>query len=140
MKIQLLVASLFAISLTSPVLGAGDIAAGEKTFKRCKACHMVADGDTMIYKGGKTGPNLFGIVGRQAGIQDGFRYGDSIVAAGEAGLVWDQEQLARYITDPKAFLKDVLDDESAKSKMSFKMKTGGEDVAAFLASVSPATE
>lgn len=114
----------------------GDPAAGEKEFSKCKACHMiVSDAGDEIQKGGKVGPNLYGIVGRQAGVQDGFNYGDSLVAAGEAGLVWDQEQLASYMTDPRAYLREYLDDGKAKSKMAFKLRKGSEDVAAYLASV-----
>ncbi|WP_423790521.1 c-type cytochrome, partial [Lentibacter algarum] len=58
---------------------AGDIEAGEKDFKKCKACHMVvsADGEE-IYKGGKTGPNLYGVIGRVAGSDDGYKYGDGL--------------------------------------------------------------
>ena len=40
----------------------GDIAHGEKVFKKCSACHMIAsDGKNMI------GPNLWSVIGRQAG-------------------------------------------------------------------------
>ena len=120
--------------------GPGDAAAGEKTFNRCKSCHMiVADDGTEIVKGGKTGPNLYGVIGRQAGSTD-FRYGDDLVAAGEAGLVWDASNIVEYSADPRAFLQAYLDDSKAKSKMSFKLKKGGEDVAAYLASVAPAPE
>ena len=116
----------------------GDPAEGEKAFNKCKSCHMiVSDGGDEIQKGGKVGPNLYGIVGRQAGIQDGFKYGDDLVAAGEAGLIWDQEQLATYVADPRAFLREYLDDSKAKSKMAYKLRKGGEDVAAYLATVSP---
>lgn len=116
---------------------AGDATAGEKDFKKCKACHgIVDDAGEKIVKGGKTGPNLYGIIGRQAGTVDGFRYGASIVAAGEAGLVWDVEQLTAYVADPKTFLRDYLDDSSAKSKMTFKLKDG-LDVATYLATFSP---
>lgn len=97
-----------------------------------------ADDGTDIVKGGRTGPNLYGVIGRQAGTADGFRYGDSIVAAGAAGLVWDAANLAEYVQDPKKFLQTYLDDKGAKSKMSFKLKDGGADVAAYLASVAPA--
>ena len=114
---------------------AADAEAGEDTFKRCKACHMIADGDNVIYKGGKTGPNLYGIVGRQAGSVEDFRYGDDLVKAGEQGLVWDQETLVAYMEDPKGFLQEYLGDKSAKSKMSYKLRKGAEDVAAYLASV-----
>lgn len=121
--------------------GSGDVAAGEKGFGKCKACHMIqnADGEAIV-KGGKTGPNLYGIVGRQAGTVEGFRYGDALVAAGEAGLVWDEEHLVSYMQDPTAFLRDYLDDNGARSKMSFKLRKGGEDIYAYLASLAPAPE
>lgn len=120
--------------------GAGDAAAGEKTFNKCKSCHMiVSDAGDEIVKGGKVGPNLYGIIGRQAGTED-FNYGDDLVAAGEAGLVWDAANLVEYTQDPRAFLRAYLDDSKAKSKMAYKLKSGGEDVAAYLASVAPAPE
>jgi cytochrome c len=43
--------------------------------------------------------------------------------------------LAEWVTDPKAFLRNALDNPKAKSKMSFKLKKGGDDVAAYLASM-----
>lgn len=140
MKIQRILATLVALALTTPAFAEGDVAAGEKAFKKCKSCHMVVNGDDVIVKGGKTGPNLYGIVGRAAAVQEKFKYGKSIIAAGEAGLVWDEELLATYVADPKAFLKEFLDDSSAKSKMTYKLKKGGEDVAAYLASVGPENE
>lgn len=136
MKLTLIAtAALFALS--APAF-ASDAEKGEKEFKKCKACHMiVADDGTEIVKGGKTGPNLYGVVGRTAGTAD-FKYGDSIVAAGAAGLVWDEENLVAYMADPKAFLAEVTGDAAAKSKMSFKLSKGGDDLAAYLASVGPA--
>ena len=115
-------------------LGSGDPEKGAKTFNKCKSCHMIANGDETIVKGGKTGPNLFGVIGRQAGTLEGFKYGASIVEAGEAGLVWDEESFLAYVQDPKGFLSETLGG-SAKSKMSFKLKKGGEDVYAYLASL-----
>ena len=129
------------IALAAPAFAEGDAEAGEAAFKKCKACHgIVSPDDEVIVKGGKTGPNLYGVIGRAAGSEDGFKYGKSLAAAGEAGLVWTEENLAEFIKDPKAFLKAELDDSGAKSKMSFKLKKGSEDVAAFLATVSPAME
>lgn len=118
----------------APVLAEGDAAKGEADFKKCKSCHTIADGDEVYYKGGKTGPNLYGVVGRAAGSTD-FKYGDSIAAAGAAGLVWTEEELVKYVMDPKAYLQDYLDDKAAKSKMTFKLKTP-EDVIAYLATFS----
>jgi len=133
-------AILAALGAATPALAEGDAAAGEKLFKKCKVCHMIVNGDDVIFKGGKTGPNLYGIIGRTAGTFDDFKYGKSLIAAGEAGLVWDEELITKYVIDPKAFLKEYLDDGGAKSLMSLRLKKGGEDVAAYLASVAPAPE
>lgn len=124
------------LMLASPAFAEGDAAAGENDFKKCKACHMIASADEVLVKGGKTGPNLYGIVGRAAGSVEGFKYGASLVQAGEAGLVWDQENLVTYLVDPKEFLKQETGDSGARSKMTFKLKDGA-DVIAYLASLSP---
>ena len=89
---------LAALLLASPSLAeshGGDAEAGAEAFSQCQTCHVVvdADGNTLAGKRAKTGPNLYGMVGRQAGTVDGFRYGKSLVEAGEAGLVWDEEKL-----------------------------------------------
>lgn len=133
-----LAAALTCLALATPALAEGDIAKGEKEFGKCKSCHsVVADDGTEIVKGGKTGPNLYGVIGRTAGTAD-FKYGASLKAAGEKGLVWDAASLADYTVDPAAFLKSYLGDDKAKSTMSFKLKKGGEDIAAWLGSVAPA--
>ncbi|MEO3476173.1 c-type cytochrome [Phaeobacter sp. CAU 1743] len=125
--------------LAVPAFAEGDAAKGEKGFKKCKSCHMVvSDSGETIVKGGKTGPNLWGVAGRPAGSYEGFRYGSDMTAAGEAGLVWTEENFVAFTHDPRAFLREYLDDSGAKSKMSFKLKKGGEDIYAFLASHGPA--
>jgi cytochrome c len=130
-------ALIATLALSGPAL-AGDAEKGEKDFKKCKSCHTIAaDDGTAIVKGGKTGPNLYGVIGRAAASTD-FKYGDSLKAAGEAGLVWDEENLVTYLADPKGFLVEATGDAAAKSKMSFKLTKGGDDVAAYLASVAPA--
>lgn len=132
-----IIATAIVSLLAVPALAEGDAEAGKKIFNKCKSCHsIVAPDGEAIAKGGKTGPNLYGVVGRTAGTFEGFKYGDSIVAAGEKGLVWDEANLAEYVQDPKGFLKTYLDDTSAKSKMTFKLKKGGEDVFAYIKSVS----
>lgn len=137
MKKLLTIATGAALLFANIALAEGDAAKGEKAFKKCKACHKIADGDEVFFKGGKTGPNLFGIVGRVVASED-FKYGGSISALGETGMVWTEELLTEYMADPKAFLIAQLDDSAAKSKMSFKLRKGGEDVAAFLATFTPA--
>ncbi len=134
------------IALSGPALAdghaSGDAAAGEDVFKKCKACHSIIDAaGEVIYKGGKTGPNLYGLHDRVAGTED-FKYGKSLVSAGEAGLKWNEADFVSYVADPKAFLKTYLDDKKAKSKMSFKLKKE-EDAAnvwAYIVSVGPEPE
>lgn len=131
-------ASTALLALTAPAFAEGDAAKGEREFNKCKACHMVqADDGTDIVKGGRTGPNLYGIVGREAGAQDGFRYGSGLEEAAEKGLVWDADSLVAYVQDPKAFLAEFTGDSSVRSNMSFKLARGAEDVVAYLASVAP---
>ena len=125
-----------SVALAAPAF-AGDPAAGEDTFKKCKACHsIIAPDGTEIQKGGKTGPNLYGVIGRAVASDPDFKYGDGILAVGATGAVWDEASLAAYVADPTAWIDEKSGDATAKSKMSFKLASGGEDVAAYLASVA----
>ena len=69
-----------------------DIAAGEKLFGRCKACHAVEPGKTGI------GPSLAGIWGEEAGEVDDFEYSEAME---HSGLVWNQANLDKYLADPR---------------------------------------
>ncbi len=134
MKLQFS-AAIVALLSAAPATADGDVEAGEKSFKRCKACHSIVtpEGD-VLFKGGKTGPNLYGVVGRTIGSED-FKYGPGLLEAKDSGATWTNETLAAFITDPKAWLGD--NDYATKTKMTFKMKKGGSDVAAYLASLAP---
>jgi cytochrome c len=128
-------------SLALPA-AAQDIEAGKKTFNQCQTCHVVANeaGEVLAGKNSKTGPNLFGLPGRVIGTYPEFKYGESIVALGATGAVWDEATFVEYVQDPAKFLKAKLGDDGAKSKMAFKVKKP-EDAAnlwAFIASLSPA--
>lgn len=138
MKIAIIGAILGAALATPALAQDGDVAAGEKEFRKCKACHMIqsADGEDIV-KGGKTGPNLWGIVGRAAGTQDGFKYSDALIELKDSGEVWTVEDLVGYITDPNKFVQEKTGDDKAKTKMTFRMNKNQADVAAYLASVSP---
>ena len=137
----MIVTTATAIAFAGTAFAEGDAEAGAKEFTKCKSCHMIlSDDGTEIVKGGRTGPNLYGIIGKQAGVQEGFRYGDSLVAAGEAGLIWDEETFVEYVQDPKKFLATYLDDAGARSKMSYRLRKGMEDVYAYLVSVGPELE
>lgn len=73
----------------------GDASAGKVVFKKCVACHE-ATGDKI-----KVGPPLEGVVDRAAGSYPGFKYSKNMLEAGQAGLVWDEENLERYLRKPK---------------------------------------
>lgn len=131
-----LAASLFA--LPAMAQDAGDPAKGESEFRKCKACHMIQAPDgTDVVKGGKTGPNLYGVVGRKAGTAEGFKFSDALIKLGEAGEIWTPEDLEHYITDPNKYVEEKVGDASLKTKMTFKLARNQADVIAFLAQHSP---
>jgi len=133
-------ASLTAGAAFADGHASGDAAAGEAVFKQCASCHVIANGDDVLAGRGKTGPNLYGLLGRQAGSYEGFNYGDSIVALGEAGLEWNEADFLEYAADPRKFLQTKLDDRGARTKMSFRLRKGGEDVWAYIVSLGPEPE
>jgi cytochrome c len=105
-----------AAAAAAPAASA-DLAAGEKVFKKCKACHTVEPGGK-----NKIGPNLAGVMGREAAMVDGFKYSKALK---ESGLIWDDENLAQYLANPKTFLKG--------NKMAFPGLKKEEDVANVIA-------
>lgn len=140
MKSTLAVLAVLATA-ASPAFAAGDATKGEAIFKQCQTCHTVADADGKLLagKGAKIGPNLYGVFGRTAGTYEGFKYGDSMKAAGAAGLVWDEAHFVEYVQGPSPYLQKFLNDPSAKGKMAYKVKDAAtaEDVYAYLIQFSP---
>lgn len=83
----------------APLLAAADVAAGEKTFKKCMACHTPDKGGA-----NKVGPNLWGVIGRPIAAHEGFSYSAALKGFA-AGGAWDYEKLSSFITAPKAYVK-----------------------------------
>ncbi len=135
-----------AFALTTFAAQAGDPDAGASAFtSQCQNCHNVVDDDGEVLAGRpnvRTGPNLYGVFGRQAGTVEDFRYGASLVEAGDEGLVWDEENMVPYLLNPVDFLRETLDDRRARSQMSFRVRDEGtaNDIIAFLVSLSPEME
>lgn len=75
----------------------GDPAAGQRVFNQCSACHTINQGGP-----NRVGPNLHGVIGRKAGSIEGFRYSANLKELGEKGLVWNEETLRPYLTNPKS--------------------------------------
>ncbi|WP_236841987.1 c-type cytochrome [Bosea sp. PAMC 26642] len=73
---------------------AQDVAAGERSFNKCRACHQL--GETAK---NTIGPVLNGLFGRASGSVEGYSYSAANKAA---GLTWDDAVFADYIKDPKA--------------------------------------
>ena len=102
--------AVFLGLLTTTPANAGDAAAGEKVFKKCKACHAIEAGKN------KVGPSLAGVVGAEAGKVEGYKYSSAMM---ESGLVWDEATLDVYLADPKGVVKGT--------KMSFAGLKNEED-------------
>lgn len=122
----------------------GDAEEGESVFRQCQTCHVVVDesGETLAGRNAKTGPDLYGVVGSTAGTVEDFRYGDDLVAAGEQGLVWDEETLVPYLLNTTDFLREYLEDSGARSKMTYRVRSEEDavNVIAYLHSLSEGGE
>tara|TARA_R110002020_G_scaffold176756_10_gene369237 strand:+ start:1428 stop:1877 length:450 start_codon:yes stop_codon:yes gene_type:complete len=131
---------LGAMATAAAAQDAGDPEKGEKAFNQCRACHSITDADgNDIVKGSAVGPNLYGVAGRVAGTVQDYKYSDSMVEAGEAGLQWNEGDFTVYAQDPTAFLRSYLDDSKARGKMTFKLRKESDapDLWAYLVSVGP---
>ena len=73
----------------------GDADAGRRAFTKCMSCHVIAEGQNRV------GPSLYGVVGREAGAVESFRYSD---VNANSNLVWTEPALFVYLENPQRFL------------------------------------
>lgn len=73
-----------------------DAANGEREARICRTCHEVAEGAKH-----RVGPNLWGVVGAEAGRHADFRYSKALE---RAGLVWDEATLDAYLVAPQGLI------------------------------------
>ena len=79
------------------LLAMGDLAHGEKVFKKCTACHQIAvGGKNMI------GPNLWGVIGKTSGSISDYKYSKAMIAHGKE---WSFEEMNSYLIKPQAHIK-----------------------------------
>ena len=85
------------------LLALGDIAHGEKVFKKCAACHVVEKGGA-----NKIGPALYGVLGRKVAAIDDYKYSQALT---DYSKEWTFEEMNGYLKKPQSWIKGT--------KMSF---------------------
>lgn len=112
-------------ALATMITGAhaeGDPEAGEKVFRKCKACHMVGENAK-----NRVGPVLNGIVGSEIAANGDYKYSKGMMEFAEEKTTWDEETLMVYLMDPRGTVKGT--------KMAFaglKKEEEVNDVIAYL--------
>jgi cytochrome c len=95
--------------------------AGQQAFNNaCRTCHMVKEGDNRL------GPNLHKVVGRKAGSLPDYGFSSAMK---EAGFVWDEEKLDRFIANPD----EVVPGNSMKPYGGLSSSEDRKKIIAFLA-------
>ena len=81
----------------SALMALGDIAHGEKVFKKCSACHSIEAGG-----GNKIGPALYNVVGRKIAALEDYKYSKALV---EYQKNWSFEELNGFLIKPQKWIK-----------------------------------
>ena len=89
---------------------------GAKVFKKCAACHSIAQGGS-----NKIGPALWGVLGRKAGSISDYKYSKAMTAHGKA---WSFDEMNSFLIKPKDWIKGT--------KMSFAGLKNAKDRAAVI--------
>ena len=86
-----------------PALAEGDATKGKAAFAKCGICHQVGPGAKTL-----VGPELNGIVGRKAASVADYAslYSPGMKKLGDSGFVWTEENIDKWIADPKAMIPD----------------------------------
>ncbi|WP_443747342.1 c-type cytochrome [Asticcacaulis solisilvae] len=87
-----------AIQATFPApFNTADLAAGEKQFNKCRACHTITpDGMNM------TGPHLYGVFGRHSATAKDYTYSDAMM---KHNVTWDFNTLDVYLKAPQEVVR-----------------------------------
>ena len=81
----------------SSLLALGDVAHGEKVFKKCSACHVVNKGGE-----NKIGPALYGVLGRKVAAIESYKYSSAMSAYDKE---WTFEEMNGYLRKPQKHIK-----------------------------------
>ncbi len=96
MRVKLIFVAI-AMAAVLHAARAGDVAAGEQSFKKCLPCHSIGEGAK-----NKVGPELNGIAGRHSGTVPNYSYSD---ANKNTGITWNEQTFKQYIKDPRAMIR-----------------------------------
>jgi len=114
-----------AAAMTLNLAQAQDLAAGERSFAKCKICHRIGEGAKSL-----VGPELNGLDGRKAGSVPDFNYSD---ANKSSGIVWNETTFKDYIKDPRAKIPKTkmvfpgIKDEKEQNDLWAYLKQFGPD-------------
>ena len=89
---------------------------GAKVFKKCAACHSIAEGGA-----NKIGPALWGVIGRKAGSVPNYKYSKAMAAYSKN---WSFEEMNGFLIKPKDWIKGT--------KMSFAGLKNAKDRASVI--------
>jgi cytochrome c len=114
-------AMLFGVS-TSAAL-AQDVAVGERSFRKCLACHSIG-----VDAQNRIGPLLNGIDGRKCGSVGGYSYSE---ANRHCPFTWNEAVFLDYIKDPKLTIpgtkklfSGIKDETEARNLWSYLRRFG----------------
>ena len=79
------------------LLALGDVAHGEKVFKKCKACHSIKQGG-----GNKIGPKLWNVMFRPVGAVTEYKYSKALSSYGKE---WSWEEMNGFLIRPSSWIK-----------------------------------
>ena len=79
------------------LLAMGDVQHGEKVFKKCSSCHMIAAGGKNMI-----GPNLWSVLGRKTGSVSDYKYSKALSAYGKE---WTFAEMNGFLIKPSAHIK-----------------------------------
>ncbi len=76
------------------LVAAADLVAGERAYNACRACHVLEAGNNRV------GPYLHGVVDREIGAAEGFRYSSAFEALDGA---WTYDELNAFLENPREY-------------------------------------
>tara|TARA_B100001250_G_scaffold362515_1_gene341269 strand:- start:124 stop:651 length:528 start_codon:yes stop_codon:yes gene_type:complete len=107
------------------LLAVGDVAHGEKVFKKCKACHSINAGG-----GNKIGPKLWNVMFRPVGAITEYKYSKALSSYGKE---WSWEEMNGFLIKPSKWIKGNkmgfagLNDERDRASVILYLNQNGDN-------------